>query len=324
MNVAFNFNSDSILVTGASGFIGGALVNSLQADGYKVAGATRRSLKANWALQCPGLGDGGDWRPHLKGRAVVVHAAGRAHVLNENVDDPLSEFRRVNVIGTLDLAAQAAEMGVRRFIFLSSVGVNGLSTIAGDSFSEDDSPKPHNDYALSKLEAERGLLILAGKSNMQVVIIRPPLVYGPNAPGNFGSLMRWLWRGMPLPLGAIDNRRSLVALDNLLDLITVCIAHPAANNQIFLVSDGDDLSTTQLLRRMGEAMGKPARLIAVSPELLTLGARLVRRPAVAQRLCDSLQVDISKARLLLGWVPPLSVDSGLKKAAEGYLREACI
>lgn len=313
-----------VLITGASGFIGHATAISLARYGYSVIGVGRRPIDAIWASRCPDLGSDTDWRTQLDGRNVVVHAAGRAHVLTENLADPLSEFRRVNVKGTLKLAAQAAEMGVRRFVFLSSVGVHGLSTHLDSPFMEDDTPRPHNSYAISKLEAEQGLLDIASATSMEVVIIRPPLVYGPGAPGNFGSLMHWLSRGVPLPLGAIHNRRSLVALDNLVDFIEVCISNPAAANNIFLVSDGDDLSTTELLRRMGKAMGKPARLIGVSPELLRWGAALVRRPEIAQRLCENLQVDISKARTLLQWVPPLSVEAGLKRAAEGYSREASI
>ena len=165
---------------------------------------------------------------------------------------------------------------------------------------------------------------LAAKTGMEVVIIRPPLVYGSGAPGNFGSLMRWLKRGVPLPLGAIHNQRSLVALDNLVDLIITCLTHPAAANQTFLVSDGEDLSTTQLLRRMGAALGKPARLIPDPVSVLKLGAALVGKPELAQRLCGSLQVDMSKTTELLGWTPPFSVDEGLKKAAEGYLRETAV
>lgn len=174
------------------------------------------------------------------------------------------------------------------------------------------------------MEAEQGLLKIAAETGMEVVIIRPPLVYGPGVKANFQSMMRWLARGVPLPLGAIHNRRSLVGLDNLVDLIVTCVNHPAAANQTFLVSDGEDLSTTQLLERMSQALGKTARLIPVPPALLKLGAALVGKPAIAQRLCGSLQVDISKTRLLLGWVPPLSVDEGLRKAAEGYLREAAV
>lgn len=324
-----SFPHDRVAVTGASGFVGSALVAQLVALGRaEVLALTRQApIKPVARAKYISVGDltsSTQWQPALAGVNVLVHTAARAHMLNDRAADPLAEFRRVNVTGTLRLAEHAAEMGVRRFVFLSSIGVNGVESAPGKEFSEVDNPNPHNAYALSKWEAEQGLLRMATKTNMDVVIVRPPLVYGPNAPGNFGSLMRWLRRGVPLPLGAIDNRRSLVALDNLVDLIVTCIHHPAAANQTFLVSDGEDLSTTQLLRRMGQALGKPARLVPVPPALLKLGAALVGRPAVAQRLCGSLQVDISKTRQLLGWTPPLSVDEGLKKAAEGYLHETTV
>ena len=244
--------------------------------------------------------------------------------MQEVSTDPLTEFRRVNVQGTRHLAQQAAAAGVRRFVFISSIKVNGEATLPGKAFLADDVPAPLDPYGVSKMEAEQGLRDIAAQTGMEVVIVRPPLVYGPGVKANFQAMMRWLTRGVPLPLGAIDNRRSLVALGNLVDLIVTCIHHPAAANQTFLVSDGEDLSTTQLLRRMGQALGMPARLMPVPTSLLKLGASLVGRPAVAQRLCGSLQVDISKTRQLLGWTPPLSVDEGLKNAAEGYLREAFV
>jgi nucleoside-diphosphate-sugar epimerase len=200
---------------------------------------------------------------------------------------------------------------VKRFLFISSIGVNG--NINTRPFTEDDEPNPAEPYALSKWEAEQGLWEIQRETGMEVVIIRPPLVYGPNAPGNFGSLMRWVEKGLPLPLGAIDNQRSLVALDNLVDLIITCIDHPAAANQVFLAGDGEDLSTTELLRGVARAMGKSAHLIPVPPSLLMLGATLLGKKAVAQRLLGSLQVDISKARRLLGWQPPVSVEEGLRR-----------
>lgn len=306
-----------VLITGASGFIGRAVVGALDANRCNVVGAMRRPIGTSWAVPSPFLGNDADWQVPLEGCTAVVHAAGRAHMLDDRATDPLNEFRRVNVAGTLQLAAQAATMGVRRFIFLSSIGVNGASTAPGRYFSAPDEPNPHNAYALSKLEAEQGLLRMAAETGMEVVIIRPPLVYGPQAPGNFGSLMRWLQRGVPLPLGAINNQRSLVALDNLVDLIVTCLTHPAAANQTFLASDGEDVSTTELLRRMGQAMGHPARLIPVPVRLLKLAAAMLGKQDVAQRLCGSLLVDIEKTRRLLGWVPPLTLDQGLKKAAEG-------
>ncbi len=318
-----------VLVTGATGFVGRALVAQLVAQGRVEVLALTRQIPANPVRGAKYLG-GGDlssqtqWQPVLAGVHAIVHTAARAHVLHDRAADPLAEFRRVNVAGALRLAEQAAEMGVRRFVFVSSIGVNGVQSPPGKVFSEADQPNPHNAYALSKWEAEQGLLRIAAKTGMKVVIIRPPLVYGPGAPGNFGSLMRWLRRGIPLPLGAIHNQRSLVALDNLVDLIVTCLTHPAAANQTFLVSDGEDLSTTQLLRRMGAALGKPARLIPVPVLALRLGAALVGKPELAQRLCGSLQIDMSKTQELLGWRPPFSVEESLQKTAEGYLRETAV
>jgi nucleoside-diphosphate-sugar epimerase len=188
-------------------------------------------------------------------------------------------------------------------------------------FQANDIPNPQDPYAVSKYEAEQGLLEIAGKSDMEVVIIRPPLVYGPGVKANFLTMMRWLQKGIPLPLGAIHNQRSLVALDNLVDLMITCLDHPAAANQVFLAGDGEDLSTSELLRRLGLAMGKPARLLPVPVPLLQTGASLLGRCDMAQRLCESLQVDISKARNLLGWNPPISVDEGLRRTAQFFLHE---
>ena len=247
----------------------------------------------------------------------MIHTAARVHVMHDAATDPLSEYRRVNVQGTLHFARQAAAAGVKRFVFLSSIKVNGEATQVGQTFMADDAPAPQDPYGISKMEAEAGLREISAQTGMDVVIIRPPLVYGSGVKANFAAMMRWLSCGVPLPLGAIThNRRSLVALDNLVDLIVTCITHPAAANQTFLVSDGEDLSTTDLLRRMGQALGKPARLLPVPPALLKLGAALLGKPELAQRLCGSLQVDISKTRQLLGWCPPLSVDEGLRRAAK--------
>ena len=270
------------------------------------------------------IDDGTNWRGVLPGCEVVIHLAARVHVMNDTVADPLTAFRVVNVEGTLSLARQAAAAGVKRFVFISTVKVNGEATLPGQRFTADDMPAPQDAYSVSKMEAEQGLRELSAQTGMEVVFIRPPLVYGPGVKANFAAMMRWLRRGIPLPLGAIHNRRSLVALDNLVDLIITCLTHPAAANQTFLVSDGEDLSTTQLLRRMGAALGKPARLIPVPVSILKLGAALVGKPELAQRLCGSLQIDMSKTRELLGWTPPFSVDEGLKKAAEGYLRETAV
>jgi len=260
------------------------------------------------------------WRAALAGVRVVVHLAARVHIMDESVKDPLSEFRRVNVDGTLNLARQAAAAGVKRFVFLSSVKVNGEATQPGYPFTEQDPPAPQDPYGISKHEAEEGLRKLAADTDMAVTIIRPPLVYGLGVKANFQSMLRWVNMGIPFPLGALNNRRSLVGLANLVDFILTCIDHPAAANQVFLVADGEDLSTTELLRRVGMALGKPARLIPVPTGILQLGAALLGKRAMVQRLCGSLQVDISKARELLGWSPPVSVDEGLRLAAKGVCR----
>ena len=260
-----------------------------------------------------------DWAVALKGVSVVVHLSARVHVLVDTCADPLAEFRRINVQGTLNLALQAAAAGVRRFVFVSSIKVNGEATQPGQPFKADDVPAPLDAYGVSKMQAEQGLRGIAQETGMEVVIIRPPLVYGPGVKANFAAMMRWLRRGVPLPLGAIHNQRSLVALVNLVDLIVTCITHPAAANQTFLVSDGEDVSTTELLCRMGLALGCPARLIPVPVSWLKLATTLVGKQDVAQRLYGSLQVDISKTRQLLGWCPPLTLEQGLYKAAAGHL-----
>jgi nucleoside-diphosphate-sugar epimerase len=261
------------------------------------------------------LGPETNWQAALSGADTVVHLAARAHVLEEKTDDPLREFRLVNVEATWNLARQAAAGSVRRFVFVSSIGVNGNST-GLVPFSERDAPHPQEAYAVSKHEAEQALRDLAAHSSMETVVIRPPLVYGPEAPGNFGRLCRLVQRAPLLPFGSVDNRRSLIALDNLVDFIVTCMEHPSAANETFLVSDGEDLSTTDLMRRLARAMGKPSRLIPVPSALLMTGAALAGRRQMAQRLIGSLQVDISKARRILGWVPPVSVDEGLRRACQ--------
>jgi len=311
-----------ILLTGASGFIGRALWPALSKRS-----PLRLALRDPGSLVMPEgvevaravLDSGEDWAGALKDVSLVIHCAARVHVMKEEALDPLVEFRSVNVEGTLRLARQAAEAGVRRFIFISSIGVNGGDTFA-HPFAAEDNVAPHTPYAISKHEAEVGLRALADNTKMEIVIIRPPLVYGPNAPGNFLSLMNWLMSGIPLPLGAvIENRRSFVFIDNLVDLIVTCLDHPAAANQTFLVSDGESLSTAALLRRMGEALGRPARLIQVPVPLLQMGAALLGKRDMAQRLCGSLEVDIGKTRELLGWTPPISVDEGLRRTAAHWL-----
>ncbi len=258
-----------------------------------------------------------DWSVALSDVDVVVHLAARVHVMEDIADDPLVEFRKVNVDGTLNLARQAAAAGVKRLVFASSVKVHGEETAPGKAFVESDIPAPRDAYGQSKQEAELGLRQIASQSDMEVVIIRPPLVYGPGVKANFAALMRAVQRGWSLPLGAVRNQRSLVGLDNLVDFIMICATHPRAANQTFLVSDGNDLSTPDLVRGLAQAAGVPARLLPVPPRLLGAGAALVGKSASVQRLCGNLQIDISKARDLLDWKPPVSVAEGLRRAVAG-------
>lgn len=260
-----------------------------------------------------------DWRLALEGVDAVVHTAARVHLANDRTPNSLAYFRRVNVDATLNLAREAAAAGVRRFVFLSSIKVNGESTSLGFPFVADDPPNPSDAYALSKYEGERGLRELAQDTGLEVVIIRPVLVYGPGVRANFLSMMRWIDRGIPLPFGAIQNQRSLLALDNLVDMIKISLQHPSAANQTFLVSDGRDLSTPELLRLLGAALRKPARLVPIPEIVLFLAAAIARKSDVAQRLCRSLQADIGKTRTLLGWEPALPVEQGLRQTAQYFL-----
>jgi UDP-glucose 4-epimerase len=307
------------LVTGANGFVGHAVWQRLNAmSGVQAVGSVRRAAAfTDTGASVVAVGDLSaqtDWSEALAGVEAVVHAAARVHVMADTAVNPLTEFRRVNVQGTLNLARQAAAVGVRRFVFVSSIKVNGEATQLGSPFTADDEPAPLDPYGVSKMEAEQGLRQIAVETGMEVVIIRPPLVYGPGVKANFAALMRAVQRGWPLPLGAVHNQRSLVALDNLVDFIVTCITHPQAANQTFLVSDGQDLSTTELVRGMAQAAGVPARLLPVPVWALQAGASLLGKGDAVQRLCANLQVDISKARSLLGWVPPVSVEEGLRRA----------
>lgn len=308
------------VVTGGTGFVGRALIARLSAEGRPLRPIVRRPADAVHAsshvIDAPW--SQADWGTALRGASAVVHLAARVHVMNEHAADPLAAFRDVNAAGTFRLARQAAEAGVRRFVFVSSIKVNGEHTVAGSPFRASDAPRPEDPYGISKREAEDGLRALAAASGMEVAIVRPPLVYGPGVKANFAALMRAVQRGLPLPFGAVTaNRRSFVALDNLVDLLNTCIDHPAAANQTFLVSDGEDLSTADLLRRLGRAMNRPARLLPVPPALLRAGAALLGKRDMAQRLLGNLQLDITPTRETLGWTPPLSVDEGLRRAVAG-------
>lgn len=309
----------TVLVTGATGFVGQALVPRLVRDGaWHVRAALRTALPDSGdqrtrtdAVVVGDIGADTEWTHALDGVDAVVHLAARVHVMRDVVTDPLAEFRRVNVEGTLALARSAAAAGVRRFVFVSSVKVNGEQ----GTFTERDAPRPGDPYGRSKHEAEMALRTLAERGPMDVVIVRPPLVYGPGVKANFRTLTRAVRRGLLLPLGSIANRRSLVAVDNLADFIAVVLDHPRAANETFFVSDGEDLSTPDLIRRLGEALGRPARLLPVPTLLLEAGAALVGKRETVSRLVNSLQVDIGKARTILGWTPPVTVRDALARAA---------
>jgi UDP-glucose 4-epimerase len=292
--------------------------------GYEVREALRQATPSGGASPrqfiVGDINSGTQWQEALLDIDCVIHLAARVHVMNEILTDPLVEFREVNSAGTVRLAEQAVAASVRRFIYLSTIKVNGEETPLGDPFTDNDKFDSQDAYALSKWEAEKGLFECAERTGMEVVVIRPPLVYGPGVKANFRRLIEWINKGVPLPLGAVHNKRSLVALDNLVDLIVTCIEHSAAADQVFLAGDGEDVSTTELLRHLGLVLGKPARLLPVPQGILEAGLKMLGRGDLAQRLCGSLQVDICKARELLGWVPPISVDEGLKKTANWYQR----
>lgn len=314
-----------LLVTGATGFIGRRLCSLLAEKGYSVRAAVRKPppsdiLQGIEKVIIEDIGPDTRWCEALKDVDCVIHLAARVHVMNDDSDDPLTEFRTTNVNATITLANQAAEAGVKRFIYLSSIKVNGEETTGTRVFSADDTPAPVDPYAISKYEAELALQSVSAATGMDVVIIRPPLVYGPGVKANFMKMMKWLARGLPLPLGAIHNSRSLVALDNLVDFILICIEHPSASGQVFLVSDGDDMSTTVLLKRLSIALGVSSRLMPVPVFLIRLAARIIGKKDIARRLCGSLRLDISKNREMLGWSPPCSVDKELEHTAKDFYR----
>jgi len=315
-----NRQINKILVTGAKGFVGRSLCAELrhlerfvvEAVRFKVDAADKGSL-----VSVESISGVANLSAALSDVCVIVHLAARVHVMDDISSNPLLEYRKANVEATLNLARQAATAGVKRFIFASSIKVNGEYTDAEKPFTETDTPNPKDAYGISKFEAEQGLLLIAKQTGMEVVIIRPPLVYGAGVKANFASMMRMVKCGIPLPLGAIHNKRSFVYIDNLVSLIAKCIDHPAAANQIFLASDGNDLSTTELLRMCASALSVKSRLLPIPQKLIEFFAALIGKKDVAQRLCGNLQVDITKARTLLDWTPTVTVETGLKATALG-------
>lgn len=316
-----------ILLTGASGFVGKAVLAGARKKNFLTIPVFRdfdsaRIFNYNSAncVVVPSLNADTRWSEALSGVDVVIHCAARVHLLNDPQVDLLATFRSVNLEGTLNLARQAAQAGAKRFLFLSSIKVNGERTQPGSPFRATDVAAPEDVYGISKAEAEACLRRLSFETGIEVVIIRPPLVYGPGVKGNFSSLLRWVACGLPLPLGSVTtNRRSLVGLDNLVDLILTCVDHPKAANQTLLVSDGEDLSTADLLHRIGKALNRPVRLIPVPVSILNIVSRLLGKSSIAQRLLGSLQADINKTCTLLNWKPPVSVDEGLRRAVQQRL-----
>lgn len=308
-----------VLVTGANGFVGHTLCKELSMRHFSVL-STVRSKMANVpysTVLIDAIGPESNWFTALKEVRVVIHLAARVHVMHDTAIDPLEDFRKINVKGTLNLARQAAIAGVQRFVFISSVKVNGEQTKPGHAFTEADNPAPQDSYGISKMEAEQGLRKIAQETGMEVVIIRPPLVYGPGVKANFAALIQTVQKGWPLPLGAIHNQRSLIGLDNLVDFILTCTTHPLAANETFLISDDHDISTTELVQGLAKAAGKKSWLIPVPSWLLLLSGRLLGQRAAIHRLCGNLQVDISKAKQLLGWAPPISIEEGLRRSVQG-------
>ncbi|MDP9589437.1 UNVERIFIED_ORG: UDP-glucose 4-epimerase [Shinella zoogloeoides] len=289
------------LVTGASGFVGSHLMEEMTRRGLPVRGVTQGM--APGLMTIPSYGAEMKWSNCLEGVDTVVHLAARVHVMRETASDPLSLFREANVTATLNLARQAAEAGVRRFVFVSSIKVNGERTEPGKPFTADDPPNPQDPYGISKAEAEAALTTLGRETGMEITIIRPPLVYGPGVKGNFRSVMKWAASGMPSIFAAVNNKRSFVHVENLCDLLVTVLDHPQAANQVFLVSDGYDLSTHELIERMAIQAGRRPKSIPVAPVILNIIGRFTRRHAALERLTQSLQVDIEQTSRKLNWHP---------------------
>lgn len=298
-----------VLVTGATGFVGKALCDVLTASGYGVVPAVRGRSGMPGEVVVGNLDVSTHWQDALSGCDAVVHLAARVHVMNDTVQDPLTVYRATNTEATLNLARQSARAGVRRFVFISSIKVNGEGR--DEPYREIDPLAPEDPYALSKWEAEQGLWQIAQETGLEVVILRPPLVYGPGVKANFRRLLDTVARGWPLPLGAIRNRRSLLYLGNFVDAIRTCLEHPAAAGQTFLLDDGEPVSTPELVRAVARAMGRPARLLPVPIGVLEFVGTLLGRRAAVARLSGSLHVDSSAIRTRLGWTPPYTMEAGL-------------
>lgn len=303
-----------ILVTGANGFVGRPLCEELVRQGYIVRAVMRDASQTQntcEVIKVQDIGPDTDWVVALSGVETIIHLAARAHIMNDAAADPLQEFRRVNVEGTRRLAYSAAAVGVKRLVYISSVKVNGESTSGNNKYVETDAPAPEDAYGISKYEAEQVLHHVAAETGLEVVILRPPLIYGANVKGNFAQMLRILRKGLPLPLGAVNNLRSLLYVGNLVDALILCARHPAAKGQTYLVSDGEDVSTSDLLRMLADAMGRSIFLFSCPCFLLKAAGPLTGKSTQMTRLLGSLRVDSSKIRQELDWVPPSSLQQGL-------------
>lgn len=316
---------DSILVTGANGFIGSSLILELLARRFKVSTLSlndthiKNSKVKNYSYDDLRVSNNKKQPSPLKNIDVVIHLAGRAHIVHEKSNDGESEFKKSNVDLTINLAQQAFQQSVKRFIFISSAKVNGEFTTGDQKFFANDPPNPFDFYAKSKFEAEKALIKISKMKKMDIVIIRPPLVYGPGVKANFLTLVSWVNKGLPLPFGSIQNKRSLVYIENLIDLIIKSINHPAAKNQIFLVSDDQDISIKDLSKKISSALGSSGIIFPMPAQILSIIFGLVGKKELANRLIDSFRVDMTKTKQLLNWAPPFTLDQGIMKTIKSYL-----
>lgn len=310
-------------VTGGSGFVGRRVVEAGKSLGWQ---CTYQSRSANITPEShfvTSIDGDTDWSFALTGVDVVVHCAARVHQMTElqSPEDVLASYREVNTSGTLNLARQAAQSGVKRFVFISSIKVNGEKTLKGEAFEPSLTHSPTDPYGLSKYEAEVGLKKMAAETGFEVVIIRPPLVYGPGVKANFESMMKLMRKGIPLPFGAINNQRSLVYIDNLVSLILTCCKHPEAANRTFLVSDNDDVSTTRLMQQIADSMPRPARLIPIPQSLIEVSAKLLGKSHLSDRLCGNLQLDVTETLNTLSWKPPVTFEKGIHETVSAFLSD---
>ena len=311
----------NILVTGSTGFVGSRVVKLARKRDWAVTPVVRKQIEPlTNSLVIPSIDASTDWSSAFEGVDCVVHCAARVHQMNEIEQDALTAYRETNTFGTLNLAKQAAEAGVKRFVFVSSIKVNGEFSEPNLPFEPNLNNTPQDPYGLSKYEAEVELAKLSKEIDLEVVIIRPPLVYGPGVKANFLSMMRLIDKGIPLPFGAIKNQRSLVYLDNLSNLILTCCEHPLAPGYTFLASDDHDVSTTQLMRTITLSMGKSPRLIPIPMSWIQAGSSVLKKKHIAQRVCGNLQVDIGLTKEILGWKPPVSFEQGIKRTVEAYFK----